>query len=320
MFTQEQVALTDTEPPSHLLDEKAIIAADESTGSRSAPLPVVALGALLVAMISIQSGASLAKSLFPIVGAEGSTALRLGLAAGILLVILRPWRTRLDRKAFRPLCFYGAALGGMNLLFYMAIRSLPLAVAVALEFTGPLGLALWQSRRPIDLCWVLLAFIGIALLFAYGAMDGDFDANGIAFALGAGVCWAVYIAVGKRAAAQSRLATVTYGTTIAAMLTVPIGLGYAGSHLLSFSILPLALAVALLTSAIPYSLEIIALHGLSTRAFGILTSMEPALAALSAALILGEQLSLIQIVGIGTIMTASIGAIASDGRSTLEPV
>lgn len=266
-------------------------------------------------MVSIQSGASLAKSLFPLVGAEGTTALRLGLAASILLAIFKPWRTRLDRSALRPLFLYGAALGGMNLLFYMAIRSLPLAVAVALEFVGPLCLALWHSRRPIDLCWVAMAFVGIALLFVHGMMSANVSAGGAVLALGAGVCWAIYISVGKQAAARGRQAAVAYGTTIAAMLTVPIGLGHAGGHLLSLNILPLALAVALLTSAIPYSLEMIALDSLSTRVFGILTSMEPALAALSAMLILGEQLSLAQIAGIGTIMAASMGVMVNDGRS-----
>jgi len=308
------------EPASHSFGERATIGADGSTKSHSASLPLIPVAALLVAMVSIQSGASLAKSLFPIVGAEGSTALRLGLAAGILLVIFRPWRTRLDRTAIRPLLLYGAALGGMNLLFYLAIRTLPLGVAVALEFTGPLALALWQSRRPIDLYWVFLVFIGIALLFIYGATSSGLNASGLAFALGAGVCWAIYIGVGKRAAAQGRQAAVAYGTTIAAILTVPVGLEHTGGHLLSFDILPLALAVALLTSAIPYSLEIVALHGLSTRTFGILTSMEPALAALSAAIILTEHLSLVQAIGIGTIMAASIGAVISDSRSTPEPV
>ncbi|AMK23033.1 EamA family transporter [Sphingomonas histidinilytica] len=309
-----------TESASHSLSERIITVSDGSTGSRSAPFPLIPVAALLVAMVSIQSGASLAKSLFPIVGAEGATALRLGLAAGILLIIFRPWRTRLDRAAIRPLLFYGAALGGMNLLFYLAIHSLPLAVAVALEFTGPLGLALWQSRRPIDLCWVVLAFIGIALLFTYGTTGMGLNAGGVTFALGAGVCWAVYIRIGKRAAAQGRQAAVAYGTTIAAILTVPVGLEHTGGHLLSFDILPLALAVALLTSAIPYSLEIVALQGLSTRTFGILTSMEPALAALSAAIILAEHLSLAQVIGTGTIMAASIGAVTSDSRSTPEPV
>lgn len=274
-----------------------------------------ALFALLVAMVAIQGGASLAKSLFPLVGAEGATALRLGLASAILLIVFRPWRTPISRGSIPILLVYGAALSGMNLLFYMSLKTLPLAVAVGLEFVGPLGLALAQSRRPIDLLWVSLAFTGILLLLGtHGTDQRGFGLVGALLALSAGVCWATYIAVGKRAADCGRQAIVAYGTTIAAIVAVPIGIVQAGSDLLMPHVYPIAIGVALLTSALPYSLEIYALQRLPTRVFSILTSIEPVIAATFGAIILGEGLSLAQMTGICAIVLSSIGVLANYGK------
>lgn len=269
------------------------------------------IGLLLVAMISIQSGASLAKSLFPLVGAEGTTALRLVLGASILSLVMQPWRTRLNLAAYRSLLVYGLALGGMNLLFYMSLQSIPLGIAVALEFTGPLGLALLSSRRLLDFVWVALAVFGLWLLLPSGLAQTQLDPLGMALALAAGLCWALYIVFGQKAGAAHGRQTVALGTWVAALLVLPIGLWQAGGSLFSVDLLPIALGVAVLSSALPYSLEMVALTRLPARTFSILMSLEPAIAALSGLLFLSEKLSWNQWLAIGAIILASAGAAAT---------
>ncbi len=155
---------------------------------------VLPVAVLLIAMLSMQGGASLAKSLFPTVGAPGITALRLALGTLILCAIFKPWRLRFTREQRMPLLFYGLALGGMNYMFYLSIQTVPLGIAVALEFTGPLAVALFSSRRPVDFIWVLLAVTGLWFLLPLGQMAlSHIDLTGAALALGAGACWAVYI-------------------------------------------------------------------------------------------------------------------------------
>ncbi len=269
------------------------------------------IGLLLVAMISIQSGASLAKSLFPLVGAEGTTALRLVLGATILSLVMQPWRTRLNLAVYRSLLAYGLALGGMNLLFYMSLQSIPLGIAVALEFTGPLGLALLSSRRLLDFVWVALAVFGLWLLLPSGLAQTQLDPLGMALALAAGLCWALYIVFGQKAGAAHGRQTVALGTWVAALLVLPIGLWQAGGSLFSVDLLPIALGVAVLSSALPYSLEMVALTRLPARTFSILMSLEPAIAALSGLLFLSEKLSWNQWLAIGAIILASAGAAAT---------
>lgn len=271
-------------------------------------LPIVLL---LVAMLSIQSGAALAKSLFPLVGAEGTTALRLGLAALILCVLMRPWQARLSLKSCRSLLAYGLALGSMNLLFYMSLKSIPLGVAVALEFTGPLALALFSSRRLLDFVWVALAVFGLWLLLPSQHGEARLAPLGISLALGAGACWALYIVFGQKAGAEHGTHTVALGTLIAALMVFPIGLWQTGSELFASELLPVAIGVAVLSSALPYSLEMIALTRLPARIFSILMSMEPAIAALSGLLFLGERLAWNQWLAIGAIILASAGAAAT---------
>ena len=166
--------------------------------SRKLPvwLPVLVL---LIAMISIQGGASLAKSLFPLVGAPGVTALRLALGTIILAIVFKPWRLRFTREQRLPLLFYGLSLGGMNYMFYLSIQTVPLGIAVALEFTGPLAVALFSSRRPVDFIWVILAVLGLWYLLPLGENVSHVNLSGAAFALGAGACWAIYILCGQRA-------------------------------------------------------------------------------------------------------------------------
>lgn len=271
------------------------------------------IGLLLIAMSSIQSGASLAKSLFPLIGAPGTTAVRLIFAAIILLAVLRPWQARLSAGAWRNVLVYGLALGGMNFLFYMSLRSVPLGIAVALEFTGPLAVAVLSSRRKVDFCWVGLAVAGMLLLVP-GASAGGVDLTGAFFALGAGVCWALYILYGQKAGADHGIQTAGLGVAIAAICIAPFGVASAGAALLNPAILPAAIGVAILSTALPYSLEMVALTRMPARTFGILMSMEPAIGALSGLIFLGEQLAMNQWLAIVAIIAASAGATLTQAR------
>ncbi|WP_312052840.1 threonine/homoserine exporter RhtA [Pantoea brenneri] len=266
------------------------------------------IAVLLIAMLSLQGGASLAKTLFPSVGATGITALRLGFGTLILCLIFKPWRLRFSREQRMPLLMYGLALGAMNFMFYLAIRTVPLGVAVALEFTGPLALALFGSRRLLDFVWVLLAVVGLAFLLPFGAGMVSIDPLGAALAVGAGACWAIYILAGQRAGAEHGPATVAIGSLIASIIFVPLGLTFAESGIWHWSVLPVALLVALLSSAIPYSLEMIALTRLPARIFGTLMSLEPAMAAFSGMLFLGETLTPLQWLALLAIIIASAGS------------
>jgi len=270
----------------------------------------LAVGALLVAMFCFQTGASLAKQLFPAVGAEGTVALRTGLSALILIVLWRPWHARLTRNNWQALAVYGAALGIMNFLFYMALRTVPLGIAVALEFSGPLAVALFSSRRLTDFLWVALAIIGLLILLPIRHAAG-LSWSGAALALGAGFCWALYIVFGQKAgAAHGQYATVL-GSIVAALVIVPIGYTHAGTALFKPSVLAYGLMVAALSSAIPYSLEMVALRRLPAQAFGTLMSLEPAAGALMGLVLLHEQLSFTQWVAIAMVVLASMGTALS---------
>ncbi|MFJ3290866.1 threonine/homoserine exporter RhtA [Enterobacter asburiae] len=268
-------------------------------------LPVAVI---LIAMLSIQSGASLAKSLFPLVGAPGVTALRIVLGTAILVVIFKPWRLRFKKEQRLPLLLYGLSLGAMNYLFYLSIQTIPLGIAVALEFTGPLAVALFSSRRPVDFIWVVLAVLGLWFLLPLGQSVAEIDLTGAALALGAGACWAVYILTGQRAGEEHGPATVALGSLIAAIVFVPIGMAQATESIWQWSVMPIGLAVAILSTALPYSLEMIALTRLPTRIFGTLMSMEPALAAISGMVFLGETLTLTQTLALCSIIAASMGS------------
>lgn len=268
-------------------------------------LPVLLL---LIAMTSIQGGAALAKSLFPVVGAPGITALRLGLGTLILCVVFKPWRLRFQRSQILPLIIYGLSLGGMNYLFYLSIRTVPLGIAVALEFTGPLALALASSRRLLDFLWVVLALLGLLFLLPLGENVSSVDPIGALLALGAGALWAVYIISGKRAGSQHGPATAAMGSLIGALVFVPLGLTFATSSGWALSLIPIGLAIAVLSSALPYSLEMVALTRMPARTFGTLMSLEPAMAAISGILFLGEVLSLVQWLALLAIIVASAGS------------
>lgn len=268
-------------------------------------LPVAVI---LIAMLSIQSGASLAKSLFPLVGAPGVTALRIVLGTAILVAIFKPWRLRFKKEQRLPLLFYGLSLGAMNYMFYLSIQTIPLGIAVALEFTGPLAVALFSSGRPVDFIWVVLAVLGLWFLLPLGQNVTEIDLTGAALALGAGACWAVYILTGQRAGEEHGPATVALGSVIAAIVFVPIGMAQATASIWQWSVMPIGLAVAVLSTALPYSLEMIALTRLPTRIFGTLMSMEPALAAISGMVFLGETLTFTQTLALCSIIAASMGS------------
>lgn len=260
-----------------------------------------------LAMASIQGGAAIAKQMFPVVGPVGAVALRVLFAALLLGAVLRPWRTRRSPAEWRSVIIYGLALGGMNSLFYVALRSVPLGIATALEFTGPLAVALLGSRRSVDFLWIALAVGGLVLLLPLRGAATAVDPAGIAFALGAGVCWALYILYGRKASADHGLQTTAMGMAIAAVVVLPLGLARVGLRLFTPGILPFALAVAVLSSALPYSLETIALPRLPTRTFGTLMSTGPAFGALAGLVLLNEHLAWQQWLAIGAIITASVG-------------
>jgi len=276
--------------------------------SRSLASTLFPVGLLLIAMASIQSGASLAKSMFPIVGAQGTTTLRLVFASIIMVLVLRPWRAKFTAQSLRTVIIYGIALGGMNFLFYMSLRSIPLGIAVALEFTGPLAVAIYASRRAIDFLWIALAVSGLLLLIPSGATSADIDLLGTGYALGAGACWALYILYGQKAGNDNGIQTAALGVVIAALFIAPIGIVHAGAALLTPALIPAAIGVAILSTALPYSLEMVALTRMPARTFGTLMSIEPSFGALSGLLFLHEYLSVAQWLAIACIIGASVGA------------
>ena len=276
--------------------------------------------AVLGSVIALGIGTSWAKQwLFPVVGAQGTTAVRVGLSAVLMLLLWRPWRWHLSRTDAKAIALYGVALGGMNLMFYMSLRTLPFGLAVAIEFAGPLAVAIWSSRRAVDFVWVALAIAGLAMLLPLGLSASALDPVGLLFAMAAAVCWALYIVFGKRAGHLHAGHTVSLGLLMAAMVVVPVGIAHAGAALLTPSVLLIGLAVAAVSSAIPISLEMMALKRLPKETFGIMISMEPAVAALLALVLLGEHLSLVQWLAIGCIVAASMGSAFTAKRPVVSP-
>ncbi len=263
--------------------------------------------AVLGSVTSLAVGTSFAKQLFPLIGAQGTTALRVGFSALVLLLVFRPWRWHTSRADAGAILRYGATLGLMNLLFYMALRTIPFGIAVAIEFCGPLAVAMWHSRRPIDFVWVGCAAAGLALLLPLGHGD-PLDPAGVLYALGAAVCWALYIIFGKRAGHLPAGHTVSLGLCVAALVVVPVGVAHAGMALLDPKILLFGLGVAIVSSSIPMWLEMWALKHLPKETFGILISMEPAVAAVLAMGLLAEHLTVLQWAAIGCTVMASVGS------------
>jgi len=265
--------------------------------------------ALFVAIITLCVGTSFAKQLFPLVGAQGTTAYRVGFSALILLALWRPWRYPLSRADLTAVALYGAVMGLMNLCFYMSLRTIPLGLAIAIEFTGPLALALIHSRKLVHFVWIGLAALGLLLLLPLKPGAGALDPVGVGFAATAAVLWALYIVLGKRTGHMHAGRTVALGMSTAALIVAPIGLATAGAALFHPHVLMLGLVVAVLSSAIPYSLEMVALKGIPKRSFGVMLSAEPAVGALAGLLMLGERLAPLQWLAIGCIIAASAGTI-----------
>lgn len=281
---------------------------------------LIAVACLLFAMFSVTSGAAIGKSLFPAIGAAGVTGLRNGFCALMLVAFWRPWRGGpLNRRQITLLLIYGVNLGTMNLLYYLALQTLPLGLAVAIEFIGPFSVALFNSRRISDIVWLLVALIGLGMLAPIGSGQLAVDPLGAFYALCAGGAWAMYIVFGQKAGDEMPSGRATaLGTLLAALLVnLPIAWIHAGPSLLVAPTLLVGLAVALFSSAIPYSLDMFALTKLPTRTFGILMSVEPAIGALTGFILLGEDLSLRQILAIFCVVVASFGSTAS-ARKTIE--
>jgi inner membrane transporter RhtA len=276
------------------------------------PAPVLVVGAIA----SVQSGAAIATRLFPAVGPGGAVFLRLAVSAVLLVALARPRLRATTRPDLVLVVGFGLVLAAMNCLFYLSLARIPLGVAVTVEFLGPLGVAVAGSRRALDLTWVLLAAVGVALLATGG---GHLDIVGVAFAASAGACWAAYIVASQRVGrAFEGMTGLAIALVVGAVAMAPYGIVAGGANLVRPSVLGKGAAIAVLSSAIPYSLELAALRRLRASVFGVLMSLEPAMGAVSGLLFLHQHLRWHEWLAVGAVMTASIGATAAP--QTSEPV
>ncbi|WP_226633028.1 EamA family transporter [Novosphingobium profundi] len=273
---------------------------------RDAP-PLGAVGAILAAQVSIHVGAALAKGLIGELGAETLAAMRTLLAAAILLVLVRPRLSRLSRHLTVWIALYGFALGGMNLLIYEAFARLPLGVAVGVEICGPLAIALGGARGAKELAWPGLAALGLLALIPWPGRAHALDPVGLLAALGAATCWALYILLGRRAAQAGSGSAVSLGMVAACLVTFPAALASGSGALPALPVWGLALMVAVLSSALPYALEMHAMAALPARIVGLVASTTPAMAALSGYLLLGETLTAWQMLAIALLIAAAAG-------------
>ncbi|UNZ20921.1 EamA family transporter [Streptomyces sp. 891-h] len=271
------------------------------------------IGLVLAGAVSVQFGSAVAALLFPRAGALGVVALRVTIAAVLLLAVCRPRLRGYSRADWAVVGAFGLALGGMNILFYQAIDRIPLGPAVTLEVLGPLVLSIAAARRALSLVWAGAALLGVFLLGQDGF--GRLDLVGAAFALGAGAMWAAYIVFNSRTGARfPRLDGLALAMGVAALMSLPLGIGSTGATLLQPGVLGLGLAVALLSSGLPYTLELLALRRLPAPTFAVLMSLAPAIAALAGFLVLGQELSPLQCLAIALVVGASAGAVRT-GRT-----
>ena len=275
------------------------------------PIPAV-----LFAIISVQSGAAIAKTLFPAIGAAGTASLRIGISAIILFVVYRPNLFKFTPNQLKIVIPYGLSLGAMNLIFYLAIERIPIGLAVTLEFIGPLVVAVIGSKRLIDYLWVLLAAIGIVLIAPWS--NNGIDLLGVLFALLAGALWAAYIVLGTKVSKIMKGGdAVATGMLFASILIVPFGILENGLTNLTPTFLYLGIALALLSSAIPFTLEMKALAQLPARTFSILMSLEPAAASIFAFIFLQEYLTFNEILAVVFVVIASVGSTITSKRTTI---
>lgn len=280
------------------------------------PTYLQAIILLLIAMVSVQSSGALAKVLFEHFPVLTISAMRLLIGSLILAIIFKIWQTDFTQVRWKAIISYGFALAGMNALFYLSIQRLPLGIAVSFEFIGPLSVALFHARQKFDFIWVGLAILGLVLLFPFDKASQSLDPIGIAFALGAGACWALYIIAGQRPTGVSGNHTVCLGMFVGMLCLIPIAL-FIGMPVTVFepSNFIYFLALAILASALPFSLEMIALRNISALSFGTLMSLEPAIAAFSGFIFLSEQLLWTQWLALATIISASIGCTVTTQRA-----
>lgn len=274
---------------------------------------------LLGAILSVQVGAAFAKGLFPVLGPEGTTMLRLAIGALMLAVVLRPWKVLPSRKNLPWLAAYGITVCAMNMLFYAALQRIPLGICVALEFTGPLFVATLGSRRLLDLVWVVLAIVGIVLLSPFAGISRGLDPLGVALALAAGACWGLYIIFAQKAGAELGVRTSAYGMAIAAMLALPFGFSAAQPYLTEPHIMAGAAVVGLFSSALPFYLEMLVLARMPAKVYGMLVCLEPAGGALTGFLFLHEKLNFLQCAGVAAVIAAAFGTAVAARRPVPLP-
>lgn len=267
----------------------------------------------VVAIVSVQFGNALAGSLFTVVGPLGAAALRLALAAVILLAVIRPRVRSWDRRTWVGVGMLGLGLAGMNALIYLAIDSIPIGVAVTIELLGPLAVAVAGTRRWRDLAWVALAALGVALLGLDLDGSGGLAIAGLLAAGGAAAFWALYIVASARLGPRARgVDALAMAMLVAAIIVVPVGAVPATQAVMSAPLVLLAfVGIAVVTSALPYALEFVALKTMPTRVFGVLSSLGPAVAGLAGLIVLGQSLEPLQLVAIAAVVTACIGAVSS---------
>lgn len=274
---------------------------------RSPSPDVVPVALVLGAVVSVQFGGALAATLIPIVGVAGSVALRLAFAVVVMLAVARPRVTGYRASDWATVAAFGVALAGMNAAFYASLTRLPLGVAVTIEFIGPLVLAASSSRRPRDIGAVVLAAVGVILIAEITQVEwAELDVVGILLALLAGAFWAAYIVLSGRVGARfPRLDGLALALVVAAVLVTPFGILNSDGALLTPDALSRGLGIALLSSVLPYSLELLALRRLSTQVFGILLSLEPAVAAFAGFVVLDQRLAVLQLLGMTCVVCAS---------------
>ncbi|MFJ4548615.1 EamA family transporter [Streptomyces sp. NPDC088817] len=277
------------------------------------------VGLVLAGGISVQFGAAVAVTLMPRAGALGVVTLRLLVAAIVLLLVCRPRLRGHSRADWSTVIVFGVAMAGMNGLFYQAAARIPLGPAVTLEVLGPLALSVLASRRAINFVWAALALGGVFLLGG-GSFD-SLDPVGVAFALSAGVMWAAYIVFSARTGRRFPQADgLALAMAVGAVLFLPLGIAESGSKLIVPSTLALGAGVAVLSSVLPYTLELLALRRLPAPTFAILMSLEPALAASAGFLILGQSLSALQATAIVLVIAASMGAVRTQVNRAKAPI
>ena len=281
--------------------------------SRSA-LPLGSVGLVIAGLALQEVGASFAVLLFPQVGALGVVSLRLGFSALILLAIARPTLRGYDRRGWATVVGFGIAIAGMNFLFYEALARIPLGATVTIEVLGPLVVSVVTSRRLSSWIWAVVAFAGVALL-GQGSF-GHLDPVGVAFAFGAGAMWAGYILLSARTGGRfPRFDGLAIAMSIGALLTLPFGIAVTGPALFEPRILLLGVAVALLSSTLPYAFELLALRRLPAATFAILMSLAPAIATIAGLVILGQEFTVVAALAISLVVVASIGAVRSSRRT-----